>query len=386
MGSRNRQRETDWIVGRNAKLRWSPPSYPNEMTYVTGYTGAIGHEMMADTTSPKPWPDHALSLIKRNTIPLKVTGEKYYSIWKEVWDQTNPPNRSAYSYCPLSTPVNWAYFETKALANANPNKPDVDLPVFLFELREFPGMLRQLGRVLSKKTRATDVAGGYLAYSFGWAPLISDLRKLLKLEQLISKRIDYLYRAADKGNRIRRSLGTHYPARINYSYTITGVGSPPSVTAQAIVKEIVRVWFTVRLTLKQELPRSSAELRAIARRAVLGLNVSAGTLWEAMPWSWLIDYFVNIGDILDANRGAIPFQMSNMNIMAHSIVTDQLTGFKNAGDITCTGGLLQTETKSRYVSPIPVPRVAYRPFFTTHMTAIVGSLATVKALRLIGKR
>jgi hypothetical protein len=267
----------------------------------------------------------------------------------------------------------------------NPNKPDVDVLVNLFETRDFPKMLQQLGRVLARKIKASDVAGGYLAYAFGWAPLISDLRKLVKLQQLTEKRMRDLT-AASKGSRLRRKLGTSYPTRPGPApYSISWLNAPPSVRGIITYDEELRVWATARLKLLTALPRDHSEFQELAKKLVTGSHMSASTLWEAFPWSWLMDYFLNIGDILEAQRGLIRFAITDMCVMAESKSYMRFKPTSLQGSISTTGGTLVTWVKQRNVYHVPIPMVSYGRFFTTHMYAILGSLVTASALRRYGK-
>jgi hypothetical protein len=391
MPARNRSRNVSLCGGgKTTFYQWSGGQWVGPHNGLTGFTGVSGFESMSDATGPKPWPDRNLSLTRYEVEPLRISGI-YEKSWKEVWDNYNPTNRSQYTYCPTVTPNDNDYWVTKALANLNPNKPIVDLPVFLFELREFPRMLMQLGRALktlgsdvvprsTKKLTGTDYAGAYLAYSFGWAPLVGDLLKLLKLEEAISRRVNYLSKHSNGGGKVKRTLGTVDIPRGGGSYSLSWLNSPPSVKGSYTIRERKRIWFVSNMQILDTLPKDNPEMRRVARNAALGLNLSAATLWEALPWSWLIDYFANIGDILEASRGGIRFKASNLNLMIESEVENVLGGWDNQGTIKCSGGTLRTIHKSRSVHPIPLPRLAVRPFWTEHMKGILASLALVTAL------
>jgi hypothetical protein len=40
-------------------------------------------------------------------------------------------------------------------------------------------------------------------------------------------------------------------------------------------------------------------------RKVFGLTIGPAELWEAMPWSWLIDYFSNAGHVLSNMQNGV---------------------------------------------------------------------------------
>jgi hypothetical protein len=83
---------------------------------------------------------------------------------------------------------------------------------------------------------------------------------------------------------------------------------------------------------------------------------------------------------LEASRGGIRFKASNLNLMIESEVENVLGSWDNQGTIKCSGGTLRTIHKSRSVHPVPLPRLAVRPFWTEHMKGILASLALVTAL------
>nr|UJQ85149.1 MAG: hypothetical protein 1 [Leviviridae sp.] len=381
MPSRTRSRILHYTSGGKTTYKfWSPTYLNGPYAGLTGYTGATSWQEVQDSYGPRPWPIRSFVSTRRYSEPLVVNGD-YNGTYKEIWEEYKPPNRANYAYCPTITPINWDYWRTKALANINPNKPEVDIPVFIAELRDLPRMLAQAVRLLRGRATKADLAGSYVAYSFGWAPLISDIGKMLKLQALIAKRVQYLKKAASKkGNRVKRQLGTNTIDRPGYSYQLSWLNSPPSIKGRATVTEVQKVWFTAQLQLIGQLPANNAAYQAAASAAVIGSRFSVSTLWEAMPWSWLMDYFVNIGDILEAGRGGIPYHVSNMCIMAESIVHDRVGEWSHTSGLQCTGGSLTTHVKQRSVSYQPMPMLSMRPFFTKHMAGILASIAASRSL------
>jgi hypothetical protein len=284
--------------------------------------------------------------------------------------------------------VDWTYYRTKALAGMNPSTPTVDLPVFLFELREFPGMLRELGDILRKKVKPSQVAGGYLSYSFGWAPLISDLKKLVNFSDLVNKRLLYLLKTSAKGGgKVSKTLDntTVTLSRSNFNGPLPQQTSIPVCRGTSTVVHTRKVWAVANVASFLS-PVQLDDPRLTAAKAALGLNLSAASLWEAMPWSWLIDYAGNMGDFLTANRGFIRSRITNLNLMCLDEIVDYLTVTETNWNVGISGsGNMFTVSKKRSVSSAPVPSLAARPWFTPHMGGILGSLATSRALHAIGK-
>lgn len=254
------------------------------------------YETCTDTTMPRPYTvDHSLAIEKTVARPTTINGR--YDHTSGAW---GPEYYQNFRFHPLSANVSLHaftafspdYYKTLALANASPYKSEVNLPLFLFELRELPSMLQQLGRVLKRQVRPTDVAGGYLAYSFGWAPLVNDLLSLFDLTKKIEERKAY-FRRLERGTRLRRSLGTKQVrvTNVNSATLLTAVNSKTALKIVGELTETQKIWFTLNAKLRQPLLMSPSDLHSLSRRQVLGLRINPSDIWDAIPWSWLIDYF-----------------------------------------------------------------------------------------------
>lgn len=203
------------------------------------------------------------------------------------------------------------------VAATNPSRPQVLLPVFWAELRDLPDMLRQAGRIakriyfergswsnLIRPGHVTkDMAAANIAIQFGWRPLVSDLWKIATLQDQVEKRrkeLSKLY--SSKGLKRRLEFG---------SVTTTGTGSAQVWSTHSIGASVptkteytVRSWGTIRWKPTSGMPKwlpTDGQLR----RQLTGLSADAIllNLWEALPWSWLVDWFVPIGQTIQgANR------------------------------------------------------------------------------------
>jgi hypothetical protein len=246
-------------------------------------------------------------------------------------------------------------------------------------------MLRQLGRILAKRIRATDVAGGYLAYSFGWAPLVSDLMKLFDLTKAIEDRKAY-FRRLERGTRVRRSLGTRevrVAQDLNTSIT-TMVNNKTALQLVGTLTESQKIWYTLNAKLRSPLRMSPSDLHSLSRNQVLGLRVNPADIWDAIPWSWLIDYFINIGDVLEATRAIVGLDVTRINIMCQSKIVIQYEAKNVLPGLIVQPGFVYRTKKARYPYSNAVPALTSTPFFTDHMAGILGSLVTVRALKARG--
>lgn len=352
-----------------------------------GFTGIGDYETCADSTQAYPYiTDESLSLVRRRSFPLRLYGREAVPSSTNYWvyEGWNPSQRSSYVFTPNGSVINWPFWMTKALANMNPSKPIVDLPLFLFELKDFPRMLKGLGDILRNGMSPRGVRNlpdHQLAWSFGWAPLISDLTSLLNLQKSIAERIAYL-QALERGSRVRRTLfdGEILRTITPNGYTIASGGPTPTLVADVRLTEYLRVWYTAKAKLMTTLP-SGSELGDLARGLVLGRTLSAATLWNMIPWSWLIDYFINVSDVLAAGRGYLPFHVTWLNIMASTVTSSSLVRIRYDTGVSSVGGELQTTSKSRFVTANPIPWLTYDPFLTSGQMLNLGSLLTARSLR-----
>lgn len=342
-----------------------------------------GKEICDDWTSSPPYPDNNLSLSKYTVVPIRLNGTAPYDWpWLYVYTNWNPYNRSHYVYCPDTSATPWNYLVTKGLANINPNKPLLDAPLFLFELREFPSMLRDLGHVLSRRLHPRDVPNGYLAYSFGWAPLLSDLSNLIDLTKAMNQRLTYLKKARDSGVSMHRSLGKSQ-SRVSggeYNLLPNGYGQY-GLRSTEVTTTSDKYWMSSRMKITEDLPPPE-DIPEFLLRNVLGLNMRPATLWNAIPWSWLVDYLFNIGDMLDATGGQLAWKCTSMCIMHRSEAVSTLENKRSELGLTWNGGDHMTQvTKRRNVYANPTPFFAYRPVLTSGMLANLGALITARALK-----
>lgn len=390
MGTRTRSRDRDKASGGKIYIDNASKTTILPATALT----VTDHETCTDTTMSKPYDtDHPLTLARYKVKPLVVKGTGVYgyagaNLGKPVIaDSYIPPNRTAYSYCPTVYSVSSAYYLTKALAGLDPQKPVVDVPLFLFELRELPSMIRDLGRVLNREVRPQDVPGGHLAYSFGWAPLLSDTQKMFNFAHQTWQRSRYL-RQLEAGTRVRRhlergallsSVTTQNALQIG---NIGPASDPYILKADVKVERRLWVWFTANAYLLDPIPQDNASLRRLAFRYAYGGTARWSTIWNALPWTWLSDYFNNIGDYVAATNGMSRFKCTRLNIMKLIVSSSTLENVRvKSGFSVEPNSYLETIQKERTAYTNPTPRLAFSPFLSLGQRTILGALSTASALR-----
>lgn len=263
-------------------------------------------------------------------------------------------------------------------ARTTPNRPDVDLPVFVAELRDLPRLVQLGGRSLLGK-----VSSANLNYQFGWKPLLGDLSKLWEFKKYTDRKISNFEKLRKGVYKRKVSVGDgtaneHGKAILNSSAGIWLDGFQSRKTT-------AKRWATMRWKLAPgaSLPvsGSSAEYN-LAMRSVLGLDPSAITsvAWELIPFSWLADWYGTIGDYLMTTRNLIPVVPGSCCIMTQVETRTQLSVAKPAyGFISASAYIENYITKSRSVLSQSASIQAELPALSLGQLSILGSLSVLKA-------
>jgi hypothetical protein len=211
---------------------------------------------------------------------------------------------------------------------------------------------------------------------FGVLPLIRDAQVIVEAQSRISKRLKILEDLRD-GDGVRRRLLLEEEQLKGATSDIfldseTGLLIPGKVTRSAYRK----IWATVRWQPDRNfrVPDTDRRRWMEARRAVLGLNVDLVTAWNLMPWSWLIDYFGGVGDMLNATRNNVGASPGVVCIMARTNYVANISAMPPSG-LTGGGAFDMAETLERFPSSGFTGLTASLPVLTSGQVSILGALA-----------
>lgn len=318
--------------------------------------GGSGHDLTISKITLKG------GIIAHACSPGNITGRCLVNIQP---DAMRNPSDTMYVHYPISGRPTNAALAAELLAKTNPSRPVVDLPIAVYELRELPSLLRREGGGWIRRLASLN-----LKYHFGIKPLVNDIVNLLNFSDEVDKRQKELDALHNGGLRRRRNL---------WSGAITGStnrtvhsGEKFLIHCQNSVATRARVWgFT---TWKPDGTRlMKGDQRALARQAVLGLTIDFATAWNAIPWTWLIDWCSNVGDVLIANRnivGAVhgPIQIMEL-IESTAICTIDHPAVQKAS------WELVTKTR-RTVTNVPIS--AQLPILSLRQLSILGSIGVTR--------
>jgi len=156
---------------------------------------------------------------------------------------------------------------------------------------------------------AKGLADEYLNLEFGWRPFVQDVREMYSLWKRLDKVLADLKRQNGKWQRRYAALDKENATEVvedeSVPYGFFGVGGgnlshvlrPTQTLRYASLRTERKTWFVG--SFRYWIPDVSSSLwNARARAALFGALPTPQVLWEVMPWSWLIDWFLDVDDTL----------------------------------------------------------------------------------------
>lgn len=207
----------------------------------------------------------------------------------------------------ITTAPNDSSVATTVVRRTSPSRPYVDVPTAVGELADLPLLIKKLGDKFFEKVSELN-----LRYQFGIKPLVNDLVNLGRFQDATNKRVKELERLKSRGFRRSIGIGT-YEASDQRNIVAQSVDVYLQNTIYRTTTE--KVWGFVKWTPMADFPQTDAEMRKLAREAVLGLTFDGSTAWNLIPFTWLADWCGNVGEFLTAQRNIVPAVPSSVEVM-----------------------------------------------------------------------
>lgn len=219
------------------------------------------------------------------------------------------------------------------------------VPQFLFELIEMKMLWKQISRLweihLGLTANSRDLADQYLGYNFGIAPLVDDIKKLVRKMRTANDAVFDFINNADK----RMTL--HYEKKLSPTYFKPSSWFDPTPISTSLyhtspngewyfARDTVPVGFTLHgvqrrtitdleyhatMDFSYHLPSVGPALKSfLASLDHFGINLSISDVWEVIPFSFMVDWFFDVGSFLEQ------FDMSNLPVTV--VVNDFCHSFK----------------------------------------------------------
>jgi len=298
----------------------------------------------------------------RNGINIKIVATNYKS----------SSSFSQYGVIPLPTyPKSDSAYAAELIARTSPNRYDVNNLQNIVDLKDTPKLVKLAGDTILKKG-----AGAYLSWNFGWKPLISDVRKMLDFQNRVNKRAKEIHNLYEKGGLHRKRELDRVNQESTESFNTEGIWSGTTNTYKISVSMQSRKWGSIRWLPTTLPPRDESDIRNQALRLVFGAELSPSAVWEAIPWTWLVDWFSDVGDYLVAYNNIVPCTHSTPCIMTHSVAKRDFQRTDSNTDLGGGGGSMIYETKRRSV--VNATLTAGIPFLSKYQMSILGALFITK--------
>jgi hypothetical protein len=193
-----------------------------------------------------------------------------------------------------------------------PTKPKAQINQFIAELKQLPkapllGLMKDKAKYFRNLQR--NIGSEYLNAQFGWSPFIKDVAQITGNTLNQKKLIQQFIR--DSGKTVRRRYDFGQTTTMNPPATISGATPNPVYWNNVVNPGLVsitsgvtsHVWFSAAYTyyvppVGTDWLSNIKQGEAIANH-LYGTRIDPALLWELSPWSWLADYFGNVGDIVN---------------------------------------------------------------------------------------
>lgn len=303
-------RRTGWSGEEKLHVLYSPVWSGTEITQSEGHPWpkdkAKGGDVGGEFNSQKAYISEVRSSQLSSRCYDSSSGTTYYydgPVFARLPDLSELKR-----YWVPSTPAQLDAMGSTAIARTIPTNSAADTSVFLAEIMR-EGIPHLIGFSLLKSAKGLGWKAGseYLNYQFGILPLISGIRDMAKAVLRSEEILGQLRR--DSGRNVRRRWTFPIETTVERERSGWGLVAPwPNEFGMFSsggfnterIHQIKEIWFSGCYTYHFEMTdKSSSYLSDHARMAkqLLGLELTPEVLWNLAPWSWLIDWFSNVGDI-----------------------------------------------------------------------------------------
>lgn len=286
---------------------------------------------------------------------------------------------------PTSTFAAMASCGATAYKKLRPDLPDFSLAQSVLEMKDAVLPMKNAIRGFLKREAAVNAARKaagrstlsktgqwWLAIQFGWLPVLSDILKYIQAQKSAQGRLDKLIRDEGKPVRRRRDLpefsysdGPYY-GQVHYSGPYADGVTPSFVTSgygkgkasmSITTSTVQKVWCEgmFRWWLPDG-PRTVEWHRRLLSRNT-STQLTPGVVYNLIPWTWLLDYFTNVGDFVDNTSQGMTdrlvadwvYVLMERTWKSERVIVQHVNTSEGGGSSAATiKGSLTISSKSRY--------------------------------------
>lgn len=178
-------------------------------------------------------------------------------------------------------------------------KPSLETPL---SLTQFLAEIRDLKRLFkmwdSRHGWIANVSGAHLGYQFGWKQLVRDIKQMIMLVVNYSERLDdFLARA----NTVQRRYYMQHLDPVDFA-TKAATDNNGYAHVEHSAK-ILSAEYRAVMVYDYDVPDlAMPELQRRALLDSLGLDLKPSTIWNLIPFSFVVDWFLNVSLFLSSRE------------------------------------------------------------------------------------
>lgn len=208
----------------------------------------------------------------------------------------------------------------------------LDSSVSLAESGETPKLFEIWNR---RRGLPRNLVNGYLNYSFGWKPVLNDLRAIAKELRSFPSTVRKRLKQLGKGYVVRHykfdltdtvtDLNTVYADSHGNTYVWQNYHRELQTTSKS--RSVV---VTIRAKVEPKLNGEGQEI--LDKLGTLGLIPSLATIWSITRLSFVVDWFFNIGSAIENLQGSLTHNISDVSVcVSDSRIRYLTTSFEGLG-------------------------------------------------------
>lgn len=248
------------------------------------------------------------------------------------------------------------------------------------DFRHLPSQLRDIGYKWLDKygpgAKAKSIADAHLIGTFGFLPFVNDLKSLLKFQDASDKRVSsFKGLTGPQGRSYSRQTDLDTSSLVDYGTRYFSGHYAASEQFRLKLQTVRKSWGSVNWRIPKDHmpPEGSGREKLLAATIANGLWLTPDTLWQALPWTWLIDWFSNIDDFIKISGNVLGASSGQYCLMTTDRTKPIIEHSSNVR-VSVFGSSGVTHLRRRGVFTV-YPEV-HLPFVTAEMGAILTSLTT----------
>jgi len=181
---------------------------------------------------------------------------------------------------------------SEGFSKVRPDLTTVSVPNFIIDIAQLKALFKLWSRNLSL---AKNLAGAHLNYKFGWKPTVGDVRAMLNAVISLEAKLKEF---KEQCGVLQERNFLNERQSLQKSGTFNMGGDPAYfVEWRAILQSVVQSHF--KFIPRPLLALGGIDIQLRGYIDTLGFELNPGILWDAIPFSFVVDWFLNVGDFLN---------------------------------------------------------------------------------------